>query len=138
MGKSFKLSRLIWINLMAFHAPKDKYRVTLPMYGRGEGNNGCFLMKLNGTKVKIMSGEGLGWEHVSVSRVDKKMPNWNLMCAVKELFWDDEDCVVQYHPPKSEYVSYHPTCLHLWRPINEKMPAPPSYMVGPSNARAHV
>jgi hypothetical protein len=38
--------------------------------------------------------------------------------------------VVQYHPAKSEYVNNMPNCLHLWRPVNEAMPTPPSIMVG--------
>ena len=35
----------------------------------------------------------------------------------KALFWDEDDCVIQYHPPRSEYVNNHQNCLHLWRPI---------------------
>lgn len=52
------------------------------------------------------------------------------MCKVKDLFWEPEDWVVQYHPAKSEYISNHPGCLHLWQPLNEKLPTPPSIMVG--------
>jgi hypothetical protein len=53
------------------------------------------------------------------------------MCWVKSLFWDDEEVVVQYHPRKSQYVSYHPFCLHLWRPILAVLPEPPREAVGP-------
>jgi hypothetical protein len=52
------------------------------------------------------------------------------MCFVKDLFWDDEDCVMQLHPKKSEYVNNSPFCLHLWRPINAIIPTPPHEMVG--------
>lgn len=51
------------------------------------------------------------------------------MCAVKDLFFEPEDCVIQYHPPKSEYVNHHPGCLHLWMPLNEKIPLPPKIFV---------
>jgi hypothetical protein len=47
------------------------------------------------------------------------------------LFWDEEDRVVQYHPPKSEYVSCHPYTLHLWRRADNEIDHPPSILVGP-------
>ena len=58
-----------------------------------------------------------GWEHVSVSphRVEI-VPSWDDMCKVKEIFWDDEEAVLQIHPPKSKYVNIKENCMHLWRP----------------------
>jgi hypothetical protein len=50
---------------------------------------------------------------------------------VKDLFWELEDWVVQFHPAQSEYVNHHPGCLHLWRPLVEKLPTPLAIMVGP-------
>jgi hypothetical protein len=70
----------------------------------------------------------LGWEHVSVS-TRRRMPNWIEMSWVKDLFWDDEACVVQYHPRKSQYVNMHKYTLHMWRRI-EGFPEPPSIAVG--------
>jgi hypothetical protein len=70
-----------------------------------------------------------GWEHVSVS--GKRCPNWQEMTFVKSLFWDEEEVVVQFHPRKSEYVSYHPTCLHLWGRPDGIIPTPPVDLVGP-------
>jgi len=63
-----------------------------------------------------------GWEHVSVS-LPNRCPTWNEMCWVKELFWSDDKLVVQYHPPKSEYVNTAKYCLHLWR-FDGHMPQP--------------
>lgn len=74
------------------------------------------------------------WEHVSVS-TQRRLPNWQEMCFVKDLFWDEEEAVMQLHPPKSEYVNYAPHCLHLWRPLREKIPMPPTIMVGPKGDR---
>jgi hypothetical protein len=71
-----------------------------------------------------------GWEHVSVS-CEHRTPNWYEMCWVKDLFWSEDECVVQYHPPRSAYVNVHPHCLHLWRPVDGVMPMPPSMLVGP-------
>jgi hypothetical protein len=76
----------------------------------------------------VIASDGLGWEHVSVSK-KYECPTWAEMCHVKALFWGDEDCVVQYHPAQSVYISLHPYCLHLWRPVDEKIPLPPGFMV---------
>lgn len=69
------------------------------------------------------------WEHVSVS-TQTGIPTWLEMSRIKRLFWDDEDRVVQFHPPKSEYVNMHPHCLHLWRWTGGEFPHPPMELVG--------
>ena len=82
-------------------------------------------------------GEGGDWEHVSVhARLHHGRPNarlrtptWDEMCLVKSLFWTDEETVIQYHPPKADYVNEHPHVLHLWRPIFAKIPTPPKHCV---------
>ena len=75
------------------------------------------------------TGEDLGWEHVSVSLVNcNACPSWDEMCLVKNLFWENE-CVIQYHPPHTDYVNIHPGCLHLWRPRHSDIPMPPTYCV---------
>ena len=52
------------------------------------------------------------------------------MCKIKELFFEDEEVVMQLHPKKSEYVNNHEHCLHLWRPIDSEIPIPNSILVG--------
>jgi hypothetical protein len=49
------------------------------------------------------------------------------------LFWDGEEVVIQFHPPKSEYVNNHLGCLHLWHPTRDKIPLPDSILVGIKN-----
>jgi hypothetical protein len=73
---------------------------------------------------------GRPWEHVSVS-ARTRCPTWSEMCWVKELFWGDEECVIQFHPPRSTYVDFHPFVLHLWRPVGVEIPRPPTECVGP-------
>lgn len=73
--------------------------------------------------------ESEGWEHVSVS-TRRRIPNWLEMSFVKDLFWKPEECVVQFHPPRSEYVNNHPNVLHLWRHTSLMFPMPPSILVG--------
>jgi hypothetical protein len=90
---------------------------------RIQGPCGCELVIMSsGTDSKF------GWEHVSVS-INRRMPNWTEMCFVKDLFWDEEEAVMQLHPPKSTYVNHHPYCLHLWKSLEEPIPLPPSTLV---------
>ena len=87
----------------------------------------------------VVVSSGMDWEHVSVHIQTKtnlrkkstaRTPTWAEMCRIKEIFWNQEDTVVQYHPPKSEYVNNHPHVLHLWRPTKEDLPRPPAITVG--------
>lgn len=74
---------------------------------------------------------GGGWEHISVSPFKRShTPTWEEMCRLKEMFFHDDEVVVQFHPAKSEYVNNMPNCLHLWRPTEAELPTPPSIMVG--------
>jgi hypothetical protein len=89
-----------------------------------------------GARLVIVATDGSGgtediavWEHVSVS-TEKRIPNWIEMCFVKDLFWDANDCVVQFHPSKADYVNNHPRTLHLWRWTGGAFPTPSSIMVG--------
>jgi hypothetical protein len=52
------------------------------------------------------------------------------MCFIKDVFWDEEDVVIQYHPRKSEDVNRHENGLHLWRPVGKEIPTPPKALVG--------
>lgn len=79
----------------------------------------------------VIWSNGGGWEHVSMCPYKRShTPTWDEMCRLKDMFFHDDEVVVQYHPAKSEYVNNMPNCLHLWRPLNEVMPTPPTIMVG--------
>lgn len=95
----------------------------------GGMDEGGFAAHLTHNMNAIVSW-GEGWDHVSVSH-RARVPIWEEMCWVKDLFWTPEECVVQYHPPKVDYINCHPNCLHLWKPQGIELPRPPSYMVGP-------
>lgn len=116
---------------MSFCVPEKFRIVSGPLASdAGFGNNGAFWVMLrHSQKVFVIASDMMGWEHVSVSRKDR-VPTWDEMCQVKALFWGEEDCVVQFHPPESDYVNNHPFCLHLWRPVDVEFPRPPSVMVG--------
>ena len=79
----------------------------------------------------VVCSWGAGWDHVSISpRKKSYTPSWSDMCRVKELFFLDDEAVIQIHPPKDEYVNNMPNCLHLWRANDKDMVLPPSFMVG--------
>jgi hypothetical protein len=78
------------------------------------------------------SEESAGWEHVSVSIVGDKRrpcPSWVEMAFVKGLFWNAEDCVVEFHVPATDHVNVHEGCLHLWRNPTAEFPRPPQILV---------
>ena len=103
-------------------------RLIIAQTGIDGGQGEIHLGMWKGTVIWSFGG---GWEHVSVCPYKKRIvPSWDDMCAIKDIFWNDDECVLQYHPPKSEYVSNVENCLHLWRPISVSMPVPPSIMVG--------
>lgn len=103
-------------------------------YGHfGDANGGVFMVPIRthpiGSLKVIASSEG-GWDHISASLPDR-CPTWDEMCLLKDLFFSSYELVLQFHPPKSEYVNHHPYTLHLWRPQKADIPLPPSWMVGP-------
>jgi hypothetical protein len=104
------------------------------------GNNGMFRVAYGetGHTVRILASDGGGWEHVSVSiEGARRCPNWEEMCWVKDMFWTPEEWVMQFHPAASDYVNCHNYTLHLWRPVGEAFPTPPSIMVGPKKVHRH-
>lgn len=123
----------------------EKYRVKTNAHGhigstKSAGNNGQFIVprtKSIGYKsLMVQASDGGSWEHVSASlNGASRCPNWEEMCMLKNLFWDEEDFVIQMHVPIQDYVSHHPYCLHLWRKFgtNDYCDRPPSIFVGPKD-----
>lgn len=90
--------------------------------------------------LSVISDDGIktGWEHVSFKLVRKsrkrlmvveRTPTWSEVCEVKDIFWQEDECVMQIHPPKQFYVNTHPYVLHLWKPLHENIPQPHWSMV---------
>lgn len=102
-------------------------------YGcNGDSGNGVFRVLVNQRSFHCIVSNGGGWDHVSVSPCNKKRttcPTWEEMCAIKNMFFLPEECVIEYHPPRSDYVNDCETCLHLWRPSDGKIPMPPTEFV---------
>ena len=97
-----------------------------------DGFGGTFYDKKSRCYLNFIMSWGAGWEHCSVS-MPTRCPSWEQMCSIKELFWNDDEWCVEYHPAKKDYVNNHPYCLHIWRPKKVELPTPPSIMVGLKN-----
>jgi len=124
----------------AFHDLAEKGRLrTGPFATYPKDRYGHFAVRHPGGAylfVIAVEGDAAGqpverFDHASVSvrgadaGPPERCPTWEEMCWVKDLFWDAEECVVQYHPPRSSYVNRHPYVLHLWRPSFADIPMPP-------------
>lgn len=114
----------------------EKYRVITGKLATDSsyGNNGLFVVPLsNRTKATVIASDGEGWEHVSVvitSDGKQRTATWNEMCKIKEMFWSDDETVVQFHPKKTEYVNNHKYCLHLWKQVGVEIQLPNSILIG--------
>jgi hypothetical protein len=121
---------------------RDKHKIAFLSQCRiteADGMNGVFLIPFDNGKstsrLGCIASDQLGWEHVSVTDQTTKRsqlvcPSWEMMCRVKRAFWDDEETVIEYHVPMSEWINDHPGCLHLWKPIGVEIPRPPGLFVG--------
>jgi hypothetical protein len=120
-------------NLHLFDAARIKGRQLPPRFRGYAGDHTCGLFEIpspiDKAPMRVMASSDCGWEHVSVSRRNR-CPNWTEMSHVKNLFFNEDETVMQLHVPASDHVNDHPYCLHLWRPKDQEIPRPPFWMVG--------
>lgn len=98
---------------------RRKVRYVQPLYGD------TYKAEIETKRIKgsvVFGYNECGWEHVSVSPYNGKTPSWDDMCEIKDMFWNDEEAVIQIHPKKSEYVNLLDNCLHLWRHKEMELP----------------
>lgn len=94
-------------------------------------DGGMGEMQYGKLKASVIWSFGCGWEHVSIAPYKRSYtPSWDEMCRLKDMFFYDDEVVVQYHPAKKDYVNNVSNCLHLWRSTDASMPTPPTIMVG--------
>lgn len=65
-----------------------------------------------------IEADGKRWLHVSASR-RTKIPSWQDMKEVKDIFIGKERKAIQVFAPESEHVNVHPYVLHLWSCLDE-------------------
>jgi hypothetical protein len=107
-------------------------------HGQPGDLHGAFMIPCGVERLRVISGPGslweLGgitgppWDHVSVS-LSFRTPLWEEMCYIKDLFFEPDEWVVQFHPAKSDYINDHPYVLHLWRLCEGEFPKPPKQCV---------
>jgi len=51
------------------------------------------------------------------------------MVMVKDLFWGEDETVVQFHPKKARDVNCHPFVLHLWKKVGTDHELPPPALI---------
>lgn len=93
-----------------------------------DGGNGWIHHPLFKKPMAVVFSWGGGWDHVSVS-FRNRTPTWDEMCMVKDIFFNEKETVIQYHPAKSNYINNHPYTLHLWKPQKTEIPTPPRLFV---------
>lgn len=111
---------------------RDHFGAFQIWYEKGNSDLICICADGLGDEPEI--AEMPRWEHVSLRAHSPmtgqpRIPTWDEMCFAKSMFWEDEESVVQFHPPKSQYVNCHPYVLHLWRPLFMTIPTPPTKMI---------
>ena len=107
-----------------------KYPLKYCIAGCKENDDGgAFIIPFENRKLCVIASIGAGWDHVSVS-LDTRCPNWREMSYIKDLFWNEDEVVMQLHVAKKDHINLHPYCLHLWKPQNQSIPVPPNFMVG--------
>jgi hypothetical protein len=93
--------------------------------------NGAFVVPYLSINLRIIAASGGGWDHISVSVIDR-CPTWDEMEHIAKLFFKEDEVAIQYHVPAKDYINTHPFVLHWWRPYNKllkKLPMPPKNMV---------
>ena len=126
----------------------DLFRIAHPFTGYAKQGDtvGCFhiphmdrfqRVQFKGHYIVIANdGAETGWDHVSIhvrktrnGKREMSTPTWADMSHMKDLFFGPEETVFQFHPPKTEHINVHEHCLHLWKPLNNTIPLPPSHFV---------
>lgn len=106
-------------------------KVMTDYYMNNKGMTGIFRIRAKrfNSELYVFSSQSLGWDHLSISKIPKgrkqKLPSWEEMCYIKDLFFDYEERVIQYHPKRSEYINDNPNVLHLWKIQSKEFPSPP-------------
>ncbi len=59
------------------------------------------------------------WKHVSASH-RMRVPKYQELCEIKTIFIGEDELALQVFPPKEEKVNFHPHCLHLFSPMDER------------------
>jgi hypothetical protein len=108
----------------------ERWRIKNGKFGSDEsaGWNGFFLVPMEGDMWLVRIADDLGFRHLSISHAQRHLlPSWTILRRMKDAFFGDEVWVAQYLTPRG--VKDEPWMLHLWEPIEEKLPTPHEVLV---------
>lgn len=110
----------------------EKFRYDHPYYVIAEEGSiqGSFKIPYGNKTLHVLSATGEGWDHVSVSLIHR-CPTWEEMNWTKDRFFKPEECVIQFHPPKKDYINVGKYALHMWRKWDAHYELPPRWMMVP-------
>lgn len=103
-------------------------RLSIKEFKKNDGGWAVCYLPPEKKEFKIVFSIGDDWDHVSVM-VENRCPTWEEMNRVKDIFFYENEKVMQLHPIKKDYINLHPYVLHMWRPQKLEIPTPPKYMV---------
>lgn len=81
-----------------------------------------WIYQRRGNRMFFIASWVMDWEHISVSQ-GNKIPSWDEMCLARDIFWNDNECVIQYMHENNNNT------MHLWRPVGADIPVPPKILV---------
>lgn len=114
-----------------FEQYRDRSPEVFELYGSfGNEDWGAFFVPCphTGVTLRVIASADLDWDHVSVS-LPRRTPNWYEMEYIRKLFFKADEVVMQLHLPAELHITFHPHCLHMWRPWRVPIPLPQPMMV---------
>lgn len=113
-----------------FKAP-ECYRVTQGVLAtdRGHGNNGAFLIPATGHPAAVIASDQDGWEMVSIAHCERPLTLAEVD-AIRDLFWSQDDVVIQFHFPHQDRKGQHRYAVKLWRRAGQDAQLPPRHLLG--------
>ena len=107
----------------------NELRKYVTNYKYNLNKHGTFVIPFNDKDCFVVASNKFGWEHVSMHMEGdngyiKRTPNNEEMQFLRNLFFYENDIVVEFHPKKEDYINNHGYVLHLWgyNSFNIKLP----------------
>ncbi len=60
-----------------------------------------FNVRINYRLYNVIASNGGVWDHVSIDPINQgHTPTWDVMCVLKDICFNDDETVIEYHPAK--------------------------------------
>jgi len=98
----------------------------------GDGYGLFFIPSGSESPLRVLLSDGCGWDHVSIMHPDRPPTNQEV-AAVRVMFWEREEIVVEYHDPLVFIPETPVTIRHLWCPQGCQLLRPPAMVASEFN-----